>query len=457
MKRGMLALVGLLSILVLSLRPVYAQQEQKPAEPQQTPAQAEQKPAEPAEKPLGPGWLSLDCCVGVVDKWIADNKAKVQDVLGIGISGYIDVGYTWATTHPGSPASISLRVFDKDYNSVQFNDFHIALDKPEKDWGVGFHISGDFGRTGALLGDNTAWGPVFTTTNGVAVANSRLEPSAQLRESYITTTIPVGEGIGVKGGLFVTPLGTEIIPIPGTYNDNISRSFLFNLAIPFRHLGTLFSYPVWKKDKDTTIVNATAGIVTGWDDPRDNNKSPSFLGGVAVTPNDTIQFASNIIAGDEPTFVGPNTHPKRSTPRLAWSNVWTVKPLDPLGLSFEYTLGHQSHASLITGNSSATWQGVAGIASWTWTDRVITAFRAEWFNDRNGARIGGANGGTGPANVNVGEVTFTGSYKFTKMLMGRAEVRQDFSDQPVFLTGRAANGNFSFNQTTLALQVLYTY
>jgi hypothetical protein len=106
MKRGMLALVGLLSILVLSLKPVYAQQEQKPA-PQQTPAQPEQKPAEPAEKPLGPGWLSLDCCVGVIDKWIADNKAKVQDALwGIGISGYIDTSWTWATTHPGSPASI---------------------------------------------------------------------------------------------------------------------------------------------------------------------------------------------------------------------------------------------------------------------------------------------------------------------------------------------------------------
>src|SRR6201987_4141097 len=120
MNRRMQVLVWLLSGFVLLVRPDYAQQEQKPA-PHQTPAQAEQKPAEPAEKPLGPGWLSLDCCVGVVDKWIADNKAKGQDALGIGISGYIDVGYTWATTHPGSPASISLRVFDKDYNRVQFN------------------------------------------------------------------------------------------------------------------------------------------------------------------------------------------------------------------------------------------------------------------------------------------------------------------------------------------------
>ena len=53
MKRGMLASVALLSILVLSLKPVYAQQEQKP--PEQKPAEPEQKPAEP----VGPPCLSL--------------------------------------------------------------------------------------------------------------------------------------------------------------------------------------------------------------------------------------------------------------------------------------------------------------------------------------------------------------------------------------------------------------
>ena len=113
MKRGMLALVGLLSILVLSLRPVYAQQEQKPA-PQQTPAQPEQKPAEPAEKPLGPGWLSLDCCIGVIDNWIAVQKSAVEKMIAINISGYIDTGWTWATTHPQNPASITGRFFDAD-------------------------------------------------------------------------------------------------------------------------------------------------------------------------------------------------------------------------------------------------------------------------------------------------------------------------------------------------------
>ena len=391
------------------------------------------------EKPLSPGWLSLDCCVGLyVDNTIAKGKSSVENALGIGISGYIDTEYNWASSHPKHPSHISGRYFDQDYNSVVFNDFHLALDKPEKDWGVGFHLSGDFGRTGQLLRQATFWGPTLHSAK-----------SAELREAYVTTTIPVGEGIGVKGGLFVTPLGMEILPNPGAYNDNISRSFLFNYAIPLRNAGTLFSYPIYKKDKDTTIATASAGIVTGWDDPRDNNHYPSFLGGVTVTPNDVLSFASNLIAGEEPVLI--NNPGFKNTPRFTISNVWTVKPMDPLAVSLEYVWGHQSKASLGL-TRGASWQGVSTIGSWSWTDRATTAVRAEWFNDRDGARLGGASNGV--ANVKVAEFTVTQSYKFTKMLIGRADVRHDWSDQPVYKVGSV---NFDRQQTTLEIQLLYTF
>jgi hypothetical protein len=433
MKRGRVALLWLLSIIILSLGPVYAQQEQKPAQP-------EQKPAEPAEKPFAPGWLSLDCCVGVLDKAIANGKSSVEKALGIGISGFLDASYTWATSHPKNPANISGRYFDKDYNKVEFNDFNITIDKPEKDWGVGFHISGDFGRSAELLREATLWGKTF-----------HHEPSAELREAFLTTTIPVGEGIGVKGGLFVTPLGTEIIPAPGAYNDNISRSFLFNFAIPLRHLGALFSYPLYKKDKDTTIATASAGIITGWDDPRDNNHTPSFLGGVTVTPSDTFAFTTNLTAGEEPTGTGPN--PSKNTARFVISNVWTIKPIEPLGLSLEYTWGHQNKGSL-GGTRDATWQGVAGIASYSWTDRFTTALRGEFFSDRDGARIAAVCSVCTRANNKVAEGTLTAAYKFTKMFLGRAEVRHDVANHAVYRVGSA---NADRDQTTLALQLIYTY
>ena len=193
------------------------------------------------DKPLGPGWLSLDNSVGLLDKNIAEGKSAIEGALGIGISGFLDSSYQWSSNHPKNPRNISGRYFDKDYNKLVFNNFHVAVEKPEKDWGIGFRLSGDFGRTGELLREATLWGKSLHD-----------EPSAEVREAYLTTTIPIGEGIGVKGGLFVTTLGTEILPNPGAYNDNISRSFLFNFAIPLRHLGVL----LWQASDSTRRTNS---------------------------------------------------------------------------------------------------------------------------------------------------------------------------------------------------------
>jgi hypothetical protein len=391
------------------------------------PAVVEQKPAEPADKPLEPGWLSLDCCVGVLDGKIADGKGALEKALGISISGFLDTGYTWSSNHPSSPAVISGRYFDQDHNKIVFNDFNITLEKPEKDWGVGFKVVGDFGRTAELLREATLW-------------NKKLQkqPSAELREVFLTTTIPIGEGLQIKGGKFVTLMGTEVIPAPGSYNPNISRSFLFNYAIPFSHLGVLFSYPVLK------TLTIMGGPVTGWDNPHDNNNSPSFHGGFTFTPGEIFSLTTSVMAG-------PEQRHNTSNQRFTLGNVATIKPFDPLTLYLEYTYGHEEKVTASLRN--ATWQGVAAIASYDWTERFNTALRAEWFNDRDGARLGGDFAGT-HANVAVGEMTLTGAYKFTKMLLGRAEVRQDWSDQKFFKRGSSSADK---NQTTLGLQLVYQY
>lgn len=57
-------------------------------------------------------------------------------------------------------------------------------------------------------------------------------------------------------------------------------------------------------------------------------------------------------------------------------------------------------------------------------------------------------------NVALGEFTLTGTYKFTKMFLGRAEVRQDFANRGVFKKG---SSGADANQTTLAVQLIYTY
>jgi hypothetical protein len=129
------------------------------------------------DKPLGPGWLSLDNSVGKLDGAIANGKGGLENALGIGISGFIDMGYTWSSNHPGNGANISGRYFNKDNNQFNVNNFHLALEKPEKDWGVGFRVSGDFGRYGELLHEATQWNKTG--------ARLCCAPSAELREAYL--------------------------------------------------------------------------------------------------------------------------------------------------------------------------------------------------------------------------------------------------------------------------------
>jgi hypothetical protein len=67
--------------------------------------------------------------------------------------------------------------------------------------------------------------------------------------------------------------------------------------------------------------------------------------------------------------------------------------------------------------------------------------------------LGGNFAGTHAKN-SVAEATLTGSYKFTKMLLGRVEVRQDWSDESFFKRGASSADK---NQTTLAGQLIYTF
>ena len=409
MKRGLMKVVFCSAFLFLILQPLYAEE----------------------AKGLAPGWLSLDGSVGLLDKKIEEGKSAIEKaILGIKLSGFLDTSYTYSSNRPGfgSSGNISLRVFDKDHNQIVFNDFNLTVEKDEKDWGVGFKLVGDFGRTAELLREATLWGSKFQTpgVNGG-------EPSAELREAFITFTLPIGNGLQVKGGKFVTLMGTEVIPAPGSPNPNISRSLLFNFAIPFTHTGVLFTYQV------VDMLALMGGPVTGWDNPHDNNRQPSFHGGFTFTPAEVFSLATSVMDGPEQKH-----HSGRN--RFTISNVATVKPVSDLTLFLEYSYGHEEKVTASLRN--ATWQGWAAIASYDWTERFNAALRGEIFHDSDGARTSFGR------DVRVSELTLTAAYKFTAKLMGRAEIRQDWADERIFQEG---NRGVDRNQTTFSLQAIYTF
>ncbi len=165
------------------------------------------------------------------------------------------------------------------------------------------------------------------------------------------------------------------------------------------------------------------------------------------TPSDAFALASNII-------FGPEQFHNTGSQRVTWSSVATIKPMDPLTILLEYTFGGEANASTPTGNQNAYWHALSAIASWGWTDRFTTALRGEVFFDNQAARTFGLAATTPQNNATLGEMTLTGSYKFTKMLIGRVELRQDWANHPVYQKGQSRADS---QQTTLGMQLIYAF
>ena len=84
-----------------------------------------------------------------------------------------------------------------------------------------------------------------------------------LKEAYFSYLAPVGKGLQVDVGKFVTPNGAEVIETKD--NWNYSRSLLFTYAIPYFHFGMRAKYAF--NDK----YSLTGFFVNGWNNVLDNN------------------------------------------------------------------------------------------------------------------------------------------------------------------------------------------
>ena len=86
-----------------------------------------------------------------------------------------------------------------------------------------------------------------------------------LKQAYVSYLAPVGKGLTLTFGKFVTPAGAEVIE--SNKDWNYSRSLLFNYAIPFYHFGLSAAYTF--NDKYTM----TGYVVNGWNNLVDTYNS----------------------------------------------------------------------------------------------------------------------------------------------------------------------------------------
>jgi hypothetical protein len=384
------------------------------------------------------------------------------------LTGYVENSGVLNLGDSGEGGVNELRFYDFE-DEVSFNMAELALKKDPSDaYPLGFGLVVTGGRDAQK---NHALG-LFREVEDVFPFEDTAE--FDLQEVYGSYRLPVGKGLTLKAGKFVTLLGSEVIE--GPLNLNVSRSLLFVYSIPLTHVGALASYPVGER------VSLTAGPVLGWDVLDDNNDRLSWMGQVAVTPAENLATNLQLIVGPEQL----DNDPVRWVADLV-VNYTGIERLT-LGLNGDY--GHEDdEASLVAasaagGNgesptgvtgasltgeagvtppggsgaspiadSDASWWGLAGYAAYDWTAKFRTAGRLEYFDDSDGVRTLALGAGEP---VSLWELTATAQYNIWNGLFGRLEYRHDGADREVFdLDG--AGVPTSETQDTVTLAVYYAF
>jgi hypothetical protein len=364
-----------------------------------------------------------------------EEKAKTL-LEEINFFAYVENSYVWNLRGAGRQDVNELRFYDFD-TGYTFNMAEFSIKKDPSDrypFGFGLVLT-----SGQDAQKNHAIG-LFRSEQAVFPFEDT--PHVDIQEAYLSYKIPVGTGLTIKAGKFVTLLGYEVIEGPN--NLNFSRSFLFGFAIPLTHVGALASYAI------TDWLTVTAGPVLGWDVVDDPNDGVSWTGQIAMTPFAGVTTAFNFITGPEQFSKDHN--------RTVLDFVANYTGIKGLTLGFNVDWGvEENEASLRGGagpgtNTDAEWWGVAAYAAYDWTEKFRTALRGEFFQDTNGVRTLAV----GPnSKVELWEVTATAQYNIWKGLFSRVEYRHDMANEKVFRVGSSGAKNHSQDTLTLALHYLF--
>ena len=351
---------------------------------------------------------------------VATPGPSLAGLLGpTALSGFVDVYYGQNFNNPASQTN-GLRFFDQGANMFGLNLVELVVDKtPEAtNSRTGYHVALGFGQA-------------MNAVNGSDHAGLGFDQ--YLKEAYFSYLAPVGKGLQIDVGKFVTPAGAEVIETKD--NWNYSRGLLFSYAIPYYHFGMRAKYAF----NDKYSLNGM--FVNGWNNVIDNNTGKTYGIGFGWNPNKKFGIAQNYMAGPEQNNLNTNVRQLSDT-------VITYSPTSKLSFIVN---GDYGRGDRITDPVTAIvshpvfWTGVAGYVRYAFSGTSAFSTRYEYYDDHDGFTTGTAQ--------HLNEFTTTLERLVAHHIISRLEFRHDFSDQPVFFKGTTP----VLAQNTLAAGLVFTF
>jgi len=233
-----------------------------------------------------------------------DQKA----LMGFNIYGWVESGYTYNHRKGGSgngSTGIIPGPFNHEVgNHYMLNQVDIRFERQivdPKKFDVGGMIEVVYGTDpGFLHSSGMPFNGNDPSDNGSPadpVADKyRANYQFDVLQAYVDVSLPVGNGLTIRTGKFVTVLGYETIDPRG--NPFYSHSYSFN-ALPFTATGVMAMYQV------NDSLKVSAGISRGWDQtledsgPAGGKCYPDALGNITWTINPQMTAVLNWNVGPQ--------------------------------------------------------------------------------------------------------------------------------------------------------------
>ena len=312
------------------------------------------------------------------------------------LSGFVDTSLS--ISEKGANQALHGRVpyqSGNKMNGINLDVIQLSLASPldESDWAAGYAVDLLFGP------DASAY-----SVSGAGEADD-----VAVRQAYVNTRVPVGNGLDLKMGVFDAIIGYE--GFSNRDNPNYSRNMAYNLQ-PFNHTGLLGGYQI------NDLVSAQFGVAnTGSNvltDRADDSSDISYMGSIAVeAPENFGALAGATVYVGYMEFGGGGDEQQNL---YVGSTIPT--PIDGLALGAAW-----DNVQNITGNGGDA-NILAGYISYQATDKMAVNGRIEYLDGDQGVLFNASKNGVA-VDSEMLSLTGTVQYDLWDNVLTRAEVRWD--------------------------------
>jgi hypothetical protein len=217
----------------------------------------------------------------------SEGSARSSTAANVTVSGYVEAFWQYNFNRPYN-GETAARGFDTRHNTVSLSNAVV-----DAAWSLRERVSGRVALQFGLTPETYYSSEPRGSGSGAPPTGLGREVWKFLQQAWVAYVAPLGRGLLLEGGIFLSPIGPEGMAIKDQWNW--SRSNLF-FGLPFYHTGLRATY------SPSPGMNVSVAGFNGWNSVVDNNDDKSIAAQFTYALGDRLTFSALYFGGVERPF-----------------------------------------------------------------------------------------------------------------------------------------------------------